>query len=378
MADFSPVNDADLAGAAVLSVDLAAIAANARALKARAPHSRLAAVVKADAYGLGAARIAPVLSSTGIGRFYVAQAQEALALRAILGAGPEIAVLHGATLGEEDLLLRAAAAPVLGTFAQVEAWIAVAQTRNSKPAFDVQIDVGMRRLGLDVASGEAAAAAGALEAAKLRPGTVLGHLSCSEDAGHASNARALAAFQSAASLFSEARRSLANTGAVFLGADYHLDEIRPGIGLYGLDPRPGHDGALSTLVPATALTAPILQIRRLPRGQSYGYGEAFVAPQDMTIAILAHGYADGVLRAKIGAVYGHCAGARTPVLGRVSMDLTAVDISDAPQAREGDRIEFFGKAQSLGAFARQCDLIPYEALTGLSPRVRRLYREGAA
>lgn len=351
-----------------LTLDLDALAANYAALRARAGGAELAPAVKADGYGLGAARVADRLWEEGARSFYVARLAEGVALRAALGdRQAAIHVLDGATPGSGDALQGADLIPVLNSLPQVEAWNAQARSGRLKAA--LHVDTGMNRLGLRLE--ELKVLVGATDRLKrLDLDLVISHLACADEPTHPLNARQLERFQEAVAMLPAARRSLANSAGLFLGQDYCFDQARPGISLYGGGP----EGVPHPEIRAVAtVEAPILQIRVTPPGETVGYGARWTAKETTRVAIIAAGYADGVPRAAFprGAVWFD--GARRPILGRVSMDLIAVDVTDCDAARPGALVELFGANLPVDEAATAADTTAYELLTRLTLRATRRY-----
>ncbi len=320
-------------------------------------------VVKADAYGLGATTIARRLYAEGARRLFVARIEEGEALRAGLsGREAVIYVLDGCTPGDAERLDAAALIPVLSSPTQMHAWAQNAP-RGGRPAA-LHVDTGMNRLGFTAEDAQALSRARG-RMGRLEVTHVLSHLACAEDAADPMNAAQLARFREVRALFPQARASLANSAGVHLGREYAFDAVRPGIGLYGAGP--GAPNAVATF------EAPILQLRTVRRGESVGYGATFTALSSLTTATLGAGYADGVLRALSGRGYGVWNGRRLPFLGRVSMDLLVVDVTDAPGARPGDLVQLLGPEVALDAVAATAGTIAYEVLTRLAPRTPRTY-----
>lgn len=351
-----------------VTINLDALAANHAALRARAGDAEVAPAVKANGYGLGAARVADRLWAEGGRSFYVARLAEGVALRQALGdRAATIFVLDGATPGSGDALEGAGLTPVLNSLPQVEAWNARARSGRLKAA--LHVDTGMNRLG--VRPEELKVLVGAMDRLKhLEIDLVVSHLACADEPGHPLNVRQLERFQEAAALLPDARRSLANSGGIFLGEAWRFDQARPGISLYGGGP----EGRPHPEIRAVAtVEAPILQVRVVPRGESVGYGAGWTASDTTRVAIVAAGYADGVPRAAYprGAVWFH--GARRPMLGRVSMDLIAVDITDCDAARPGALVELFGANLPVDDAAEAAGTSAYERLTRLPLRAARRY-----
>ncbi|RRN64106.1 alanine racemase [Caulobacter sp. 602-1] len=351
-----------------ITIDLDALAANHAALRARAGGAEVAPAVKADAYGLGAAQVADRLWAEGARSFYVARLSEGVALRQALGGREAtIHVLDGVTPGSGDTLEGAKLTPVLNSLPQVEAWNAQARAGRLKAA--LHVDTGMNRLGLRPE--ELKVLVGAVDRLKrVEIDLVVSHLACADEPTHPLNAIQLQRFQEAVALLPNARRSLAASAGLFLGAAYGFDQARPGISLYGGGP----EGRPHPEIRAVAtVEAPILQVRVVPRGESIGYGAGWTASQTTRVAIVAAGYADGIPRAAYprGAVWFD--GARRPMLGRVSMDLIAIDITDCDAARPGAMVELFGPNLPVDDAAEAAGTSAYERLTRLTLRATRRY-----
>lgn len=352
-----------------LTIDLDALAANYAALKARAGAAEVAPAVKANAYGLGAAQIADRLWAAGARSFYVARLSEGVALRAALGdREAAIYVLDGATPGAGDALEGARLTPVLNSLPQIEAWNAQARSGRLKAA--LHLDTGMNRLGLRPE--ELKVLLGAMDRLKrLDVELVISHLACADVPDHPMNARQLERFTEAVALLPNARKSFANSAGLFLGDAYRFDQARPGISLYGGGPegRPHPE-----ILAVATVEAPILQVRVVPRGETVGYGATWTAPDTTRIAIVGAGYADGVPRASHPKGQVWFDGARRPMLGRVSMDLMAIDITDCDAARPGAMVELLGANMPIDDAATGAGTTAYELLTNIAPRARRIYR----
>ncbi len=352
-----------------LSIDLDALAANHAALKARAGDAEVAPAVKANAYGLGAARVADRLWAEGARSFYVARLAEGVALRAALGdREAAIYVLDGATPGAGDALEGARLTPVLNSLPQIEAWNAQARSGRLKAA--LHLDTGMNRLGLRPE--ELKVLLGAMDRLKrLDVELVISHLACADVPDHPLNARQLERFTEAVALLPNARKSFANSAGLFLGETYRFDQARPGVSLYGGGP----EGRPHPEIRAVAtVEAPILQVRVVPRGETVGYGAAWIAPDTTRIAIVGAGYADGVPRSSHPKGQIWFDGARRPMLGRVSMDLMAIDVTDCDAARPGAMVELLGSNMPIDDAATAAGTTAYELLTNIAPRARRVYR----
>lgn len=356
--------DEDRAGG-VLTVDLDAIVANWRTLVARMPAGKTCAgVVKADAYGLGAARVAPALARAGCRTFFVALPDEGIALRRAVPDLP-IYVLAG-PLGGPEAFVAHDLRPVLNTPEQAAAWLAEAPGRP----YALHVDTGMNRLGLTMTEFAA-------WAPRLDPEIVLSHLACADEPEHPINAEQLARFRTVRAAFPRAQASFANSSGHFLGPDYLFDLGRPGVALYGGNPVPGRPNPMR---PVVRLGLRILQVRRIDTPGSVGYGATRRVPGGTRLATVAAGYADGLLRSLSNSGWGTLGEVRVPVAGRVSMDLITFDVSEAPEAlaRPGAFIELLNERHTVDDAAAEAGTIPYEILTGLSRRYARRYVGGGA
>jgi len=339
---------------ATLTIDLNALAANFHTLEA-AGGAPVHPVVKADSYGLGAAACAGRLRAEGARTFFVARTSEGERLRAALGADAAIYVLDGCLSGRAPRLRAANLKPVLNTAAQLAEW-----RDSGGGACGLQIDTGMNRLGF-----RAGDAPEPFEGLDL----VLSHLACADDPAEPMNARQRDAFEAAAARYPGAVRSFANSGGAFLGPDYAFDALRPGICMYGGGPEGRPDERIR---PVATLAAEVLQVREIPAGDSVGYSRGFVAEAPTRIATCATGYADGVLRAYSPKGLVWAAGQLRPIVGRVSMDVCAVDVTGLDVA-VGDRVELFGPNRMLDDAANAAGTIAYELLTSITARVPRIY-----
>ncbi len=345
-------------------IDLSAIVDNWRMFSRRAAPGRAAAVVKADAYGLGAAQAARALAKAGCTRFYVAWPMEGAALRQALGSGPDIAVFHGPARETLTLFVDHQLEPVLNSIQQIRLWRHTPGLMNA--TYSLHVDTGMNRLGLSPADW--------LDAAPMapKPHRLISHLACGDEPGHPMNERQLALFERAAALWSASPRSLAATGGGYLGPAYTTDEVRAGIGLYGGGPGPGdNDGPK----PVVTLTSPILQIRAVKAGETVGYGAAWTADRERTLATVGLGYADGFLRAASNRGMAVVHGRKRPIVGRISMDLIVVDVTGI-DVKPGDDIEFLGPNMPLAEVAASMGTIDYELLTRIGSRFERVWSGG--
>ena len=360
---------------ATLTIDLDAIAANYRLLCDRVGEAvTCAAVVKADAYGLGAARVAPALAAAGCRDFFVASADEGIALRDVLrGRAIEAAiyVFLGPNVDCSRDLIAHNVTPVLNDPHQIEVWSKAARGAGRPLDAIVHVDTGMSRLGLqprDVA--RLAVAGGAFDGVSVR--AVMSHLACADDADSPMNGEQLTRFAEARGLLPAAPASLANSAGILLGSQYHLDMVRPGIALYGGNPLMHNSNIFSQVINITSI---IEQVRDIDTGQTVGYGATHRATGPTRIATVPVGYANGYFRSLSNHGAASVGGVRVPVVGRVSMDLITLDVTAVPpdDCQPGRPVELIGGAVSLDELAAAAGTIAYEILTGLGPRLQRTY-----
>ena len=362
----------------ILTIDLGAVAANWQALARRTAPSACGAVVKADAYGLGVARVAPALFAAGCRTYFVASVEEGVELRGILGPDPAILVLNGPEPVRDarahDLI------PVLNSPAQIDTWIATGRAASAVLPAAVHVDTGMNRLGLSAHE----TAEFAVDRAR-RDGIdvvlVMSHLACAEDTAHPMNRHQLTDFLRRIAALPAAPASLANSAGILLGQPYHFQLSRPGIALYGGQVSSDPPLAMTEVV---HLQGKIVQVRRVDTPESVGYGAAFHVSGPSRIATVAVGYADGYPRSA-GAQGSDLArgsvivsGMRVPIVGRVSMDLITIDVTAVPEsaAHSGALVSLIGRGMALDEVASAAGTISYEILTSLGPRYERRYLEG--
>ena len=356
--------------AARLTVRLGAIAANFKIAQRLAGTATAAAVVKADAYGTGLAPVVPALVHAGCDTFFVARLEEGIVLRPLV---PEarIFVLDGAQSDAVPALISHRLTPVLNSIAEIAGWSAAARATRTRLDAAIHIDTGMNRLGLPGAELATLAADHAKRLEGIRLVLVMSHLACSDDVGAKMNRFQLARFKTALAMLPPAPASLAASGGILLGRDYLFDMVRPGIGLYGGNPQPAKPNPFQV---AVRLTARILQLRRAGKGETVGYGATFRTNRPSLLATAGVGYADGLMRAISNRGAAAVGGVRAPIVGRVSMDLVTLDVTDVPGTlRTGMDVEFFGDTIPLEEIATAASTISYEILTLLSHRATRVY-----
>lgn len=343
--------------AATLTIDLDALIANWRALDGKSGSAvETAAVVKADAYGLNALRVSRALYHAGVRSFFVAVASEGAAIRQALGADADIYVFSGFMAGDAQALRDHNLIPLINSPAQFRRLLAELPGQG----FGLQLNTGMNRLGMEATD----FATHKNDILARGPKLVISHLACADQPGHAQNRAQLDTFKAMTDGLN-LRRSLAATGGILLGSEYHFDLCRPGVGLYGGLP-------FAEAAPVVRLSIPVVQTREVDTGAAVGYSQGFVARRPTRIATLAAGYADGLIRAMGGAkarVYWH--DTPCPVVGRVSMDLLTVDITDLDQ--EPEYLEILNQRQTVDMLAQAAGTIGYEILTSLGERYIRHY-----
>ncbi|MCW1954438.1 MAG: alanine racemase [Roseobacter sp.] len=340
-----------------LTVDLDALVQNWRALKALT-EAEAGAVVKADAYGLGAGPVARALAKAGARSFFVATTEEAASLRHTLGEGPTIYIFSGHMAGDTDMIADLGLVPLLNSIEQLQRHF---EALPQAP-FGVQLDTGMNRLGMEPAEW------GALRDVVLAQGPklLMSHLACADEPQSAMNALQLRVFKEMTDGL-DVPRSLAATGGTLLGAAYHFDMVRPGVGLYGGAP-------YTAAQPVAYLDLPVVQVRDVQAGESVGYNMGYVARQPKRVATLAAGYADGLIRALSGKAKLYAGPRDCALLGRVSMDLITVDISHLSEIPRS--LTLLGRQQGVDTLATAAGTIGYEILTSLGARYTRRYTGG--
>jgi len=356
--------------AARLTVRLGAVVSNFRTIARLAGPAAVAGVVKADAYGLGLAPVAHSLIQAGCDTFFVARLQEGIALRR---HAPEarVFVLDGAEPDAVPALLSHRLTPVLNSLAQIAGWSAASRATRSALDAAIHVDSGMNRLGMPISELALLSAESRTRLDGVRVVLVMSHLACADDPDSAMNRMQLDRFKTALQILPAAPASLAATGGVLLGKDYHFDMVRPGLGLYGGNPRASGPNPFAV---TARLTARILQLRRVDKGESVGYGATFIAKRPSVLATAGLGYADGLMRAISNHGAGAINGVRAPVAGRVSMDLVTLDVTDVPgRLATGMDVEFVGDTITLEELARAAGTANYEILTSLSRRAERHY-----
>jgi len=358
----------------ILTIDLAAIEANWRALGRRAMPSECAAVIKADGYGCGIEPVATRLSAAGCHTFFVADLAEARRVRSVVRKST-IYVLSGLLPNTAPVYAELRARPVIGSPVELAEWDAFVSASNWHGGAALHVDTGMNRLG--ISTNEAAALASRIRTENHGITLLMSHLACSEQPEHPMNNRQIRLFREVRLLYRGIPASLANSSGIFLGNAAHCDMVRPGVALYGVNPTPGNSNPMR---PAIRLEARIVQVRSVPKGETIGYNSAWTAKRATRIAIAAVGYADGYPRAASSSDEAPggdviVAGQRCPLAGRVSMDLLAIDITGLPEnvAKRGGLVTLIGDELTVDDVAKAAGTIGYEVLTSLGRRYHRVY-----
>jgi len=360
----------------VLTIDLAAIAANWKRLYGITIPVECAAVVKADAYGCGLERVVPALAKVGCRTFFVADVAEGRRVRA-LAPQAVIYILNGLMPNTAPSFADANLRPVINSTTELAEWDGFVASRNWRGGAALHIDTGMNRLGLTM--DEAVAIAQRVQKEDHGFTLLMSHLACADTPAHPMNDRQIRLFREIRILFRGISSSLANSAGIFLGGTAHCDLVRPGIALFGGNPVPGQKNPMR---PVVELKGRIAQVRELKRGDTVGYGASWTAARPSRVAVVATGYGDGYFRSA-GAGRSKApaeviiAGRHCPLVGRISMDLLAVDVTElaAGQARRGEFATLIGGDIGIDDLAAACGTIGYEVLTSLGRRYHRNYRD---
>jgi alanine racemase len=359
----------------ILTIDLGAIYANYKLLAARVMPAECAAVVKGDAYGCGLDHVASTLLGANCTTFFVAHLGEARRLRAIASEAT-IFVLNGFAPGSGAAVMELNVRPVLNSLVELAEWDQFTAESGWSGGAALHVDTGMNRLGLNIE--EAAAVASRNHTQNQGTVLLMSHLACADRPEHPLNDQQIRHFREIRALFRGMPSSLANSSGIFYDASTYCDVVRPGMALFGANPTPGKPNPMQ---PVVELKARILQVRNVPRGATVGYGAAWTARRDSRIAVIAAGYADGILRAA-AITEGKAprevviAGHRCRIVGRISMDLLALDVTDLPvSAVQRDQMAtIIGQGLSVDEVAEQAGTIAYEVLTSLGRRFHRVWK----
>jgi alanine racemase len=388
-AQIGPAGPAELETGGILTIDLAAIVKNWKAIAQRVVPADCAAVVKADAYGCGIEMVTAALAKAGCATFFVAHLAEARQVRAA-APGAVIYVLNGFAPGTAPAFAEVNARPVIGSLAEFVEWDAYRTATHWRGGAALHFDTGMNRLGFAVE--EAPIFTARVKMPDHGISLVMSHLACADTPSHALNAKQIAAFRDLRFMFRGTPTSLANSSGIFLGPATHCDMVRPGAALFGVNPTPATQNLME---PVVGLKARIVQVRDVPRGETVGYGATWTAARATRVAIVSVGYGDGYPRAassvkggaKGGIGAGFKSGAKSDAValianrrcarvGRISMDLMAFDVTGLPEAlvRRGTHATLIGDGITVDDVAGWSGTIGYEVLTGLGRRYRLIWQ----
>jgi alanine racemase len=359
----------------LLTVDLGAIEANWRKLRAMTIPTDCAAVVKADAYGCGIEPVTALLYHAGCATFFVADLAEGKRVRRI-APDAVVYVLGGLPPATAEVFAEHALRPVIGSAAELAEWDSFVSASGWQGGIALHIDTGMNRLGLTIE--EATALAPRVKAENHGIMLLMSHFVVAQTHEHPRNNEQMLAFREIRSLYRGVPASISNSSGIFLGSSAHLDLVRPGVALYGVNPTPGRPNPMR---PVVQLQARVILTREVAFGDTVGYDASWTARRPSRIAVVAVGYADGYFRMaggtdqKAGGTV-LVAGKRCPIVGRISMDLMAIDVTDLPGSavRRGDFVTLIGEGFDVDALAMQFGTNGYEVLTSLGRRYARIYR----
>ncbi|MCD6035159.1 MAG: dadX [Rickettsiales bacterium] len=347
-----------------LTINLSALEGNYRALATKAPSATTGAVVKANAYGLGAQPVAKTLYDAGCRHFFVAHLDEALELRPSLPNDSELYVFHGVHPGQESEFFEHRLIPVLNTATQLTAWRRFSLDKEQALPAILHVDTGMSRLGFshDVLTN--------LDLSGLDIRYIMSHLACADTPKHSLNVEQKDHFATACKLFKNTKATLANSSGIYLGKEYHHALTRPGSALYGVNPTPEE---LNPMHPVVTLTSRILQLRTITKRTSIGYSATHILEPGCVVATIPVGYADGYFRSLSNKGYALLGKTRIPLIGRVSMDLITLDVTNVPEnlRHEGAEVELLGQHITVDDLATDAGTIGYEVLTRLGNRYKR-------
>jgi alanine racemase len=359
---------------AIVTIDLAALQSNFRTLSHGASPAACGVAIKGEAYGLGMAEVARALWTVGCRNYFVSRPTEGAELRAVL-ADATIYVLDGYYLGQAEFYLQHSLTPALISLGEAKAW---AEFGRGKPCA-IHVDTGINRLGFTAVEYAHLCADVALKKA-LNIKLLVSHLACSDEADHPLNLKQLKSFQEFRDMLPNVPASFANSSGIYLGSEYHFDLVRAGVALYGGNPLPGKPNPMK---PVVTLQAKVMQTRLVLEGLTIGYSATWTAPRNSRIALLGAGYRDGIPRKLSssrddGPAQVFIAGRRVPIVGRVSMDMMACDVTDIPEdeIEPGTLAEIFGPNIPVDEAAERAGTISYELLTHLGNRYHRRYIAG--
>lgn len=354
----------------VLEVNEKAIVQNYRTLRSMLSHGECTAVLKADAYGFGAKEVASLLRREGCQTFFVAHIEEGLLLRSLI-KDAAIYILSGLLPDATSLFVEYSLIPVLNDFSMVKTWTREAEKKGKKLPCALHFDTGMRRSGFDhVGLTKLLNSLGLLGPLDVR--LIMSHLVSSHDKSDLLNQSQKVLFDNIRSYFPRIKASLADTGGIFLGPDYHYDVTRPGKGLFGLYAPPKEAPPLKSCL---KVLGRILQVRSALKGETVGYGATHTLTRKSKLATIGIGFADGYDRRFSNNGYMEIGGFRAPVVGRISMDYTVIDVTDIPESLcySGGWAELVNETLTLDILAHSIGTISRELSTGFGKRLIRIY-----
>jgi alanine racemase len=370
-----PAGPSEAEAGGVLTIDLAAIEANWKKLSAMTIPVECAAVVKGDAYGCGIEPVVRRLARAGCKTFFVADVAEGRRVRTVAPQAV-IYILNGVMPGSARSFAQAELRPVINSTTELAEWDAFVTSSHWRGGAALQVDTGINRLG--ITPDEAAAIAPRLQSENHGWTLLMSHFACAETPDHPLNDRQIRWFREIRIMYRGLPSSIANSAGIFLGGTVYCDMVRPGGALFGANPTPGRKNPMR---PVVELKGRIIQVRNVAKGETVGYHATWTAARASRIAAVAIGYADGFLRAA-GAAHGKpaanviVAGKRCPIIGRVSMDLFGVDVTDLPEGivRRGSMATLLGEGIGVDDLAPSLGTIGYEVLTSLGRRYHRIYK----
>jgi alanine racemase len=363
----------------ILSINLKNLHKNYKIISSFASRSITSATVKSNGYGLGLDKVAKTLYSAGCRVFFVSHLSEAIILNDVIESKNIIIyVLNGLPKNSIDEYVKGGFRPVIGSLDELHDW-ANYSGKKKLPPIALNIETGFTRLGLY--PNDLIKVASVIKGKKnINISLIMSHLACAEDKNSNMNAEQLNLFKKAAEVFPNIPRSICNSAGLFCGENYHLELVRPGISLYG-----GYEGMLKCvkLHPVVSLHAPIIQIKEVSRGVRIGYGATYKFNKKTLVGLVSIGYADGLIRSlstNDGNKYGadlFINGIKTPIVGRISMDITAIDLTNVPieNCKRGELVEIIGQNQNIDQLSKNAGTISYELLSRLGFRFKRVYTD---
>ncbi len=359
----------------ILTINLDAIASNWRFLSKLAASSEVAAVIKANAYSVGAKTVAEYLFQTGCRSFFVTTLEEAFDIKSVLPESAEIYILGGVRKGDETVFEREKFIPVIFSVEMLRRWKKYAYQQGSRLKTAIKVDTGMSRFGIQFEEFIAELESSTTNDINLI--LFMSHLACADDKSHSLNKQQKEKFDSlnkkVKSIYPNVKSSLANSSGIFLGSEWQFDLVRPGAALYGINP---HSNLANPLRPAINLRLPVLQIKTIEMQATVGYSAIASVNSGSRLAVVAGGYADGIHRTLGEKPQGYCCGQLVDAIGRVSMDSTIFDVSSVNASDEmilESGIEVIGDCITLDDLTRKNKSLGYEVLTSMGSRYRRIY-----